>query len=65
MFIEGLFLTVGRITNNKTTVVFEVQYSGLMFGQPYQNQVAISFDVRGDRICGYCEYISVIYQLNK
>lgn len=65
VFTEGLSLTVERITSNETTVVFEVQSSGLMFGEPYQNQVAISFDIRGDRVCGYREYLAVIYQLNK
>jgi ketosteroid isomerase-like protein len=65
IFTEGLFLTVERITSNENTVVFEVQSSGLMFGYPYQNQAAISFDIRGDRICRYREYLSVIYQINK
>ncbi|WP_036483502.1 nuclear transport factor 2 family protein [Myxosarcina sp. GI1] len=65
VFSNGLFLTLERITSNETTVVFEVRSSGLMFGEPYQNQVAISFDVRGDRICGYREYLGVIYQSNR
>lgn len=65
VFTEGLYLTVERITSSETTVVFEVRSSGLMFGEPYQNQVAISFDVRGDRVCGYREYLGVIYQINK
>lgn len=61
VFTEGLFLIVERITSNETTVVFEVRSEGLMFGQPYQNRAAISFDVRGNKICGYREYLSVIY----
>jgi ketosteroid isomerase-like protein len=61
IFTTGLFLTVERITSNENTVVFEVKSQGLMFDKPYTNQAAISFDVRGDRICGYREYLSVIY----
>ncbi|MGD1917754.1 MAG: nuclear transport factor 2 family protein [Pleurocapsa sp.] len=61
VFTEGLYLTVERITSNETTVVFEVQSQGLMSGNPYQNQAAISFDVRDNLICGYREYLSFIY----
>lgn len=61
VFTEGLYLTVERITSNETTVVFEVQSQGLMFGKPYQNQAAISFDIRDNLICGYREYLSIIY----
>ena len=63
VFTEGLFLEVERITSNKNTVVFEVKSSGLVLGKSYQNQAAISLDVRGDRICGYREYLSIIYQI--
>ncbi len=55
-FSEGLFLTLDRVTSNETTVVFEFRDQGLMWGQPYKNRVAVSFDVRGDKICGYREY---------
>ena len=65
VFATGLFLTVERITSNESTVVFEVKSQGLMFGKPYTNQAAISFDVKGDRICGYREYLSVIYTKDK
>ena len=61
VFTTGLSLTVERITSNDNTVVFEVKSQGLMFGKPYNNQAAISFDVQGDRICGYREYLNVIY----
>ena len=55
-FSSGLSLTLDRVTSNQTTVVFEFRDEGLMWGQPYKNRVAVSFDVRGDRICGYREY---------
>lgn len=45
-----------RVTSNETTVVFEFRDEGLMFGEPYANRIAVSFDVRGDKICGYREY---------
>jgi ketosteroid isomerase-like protein len=55
-FSEGLSLTLDRVTSNETTVVFEFRDEGLLLGQPYKNRVAVSFDVRGDRICAYREY---------
>lgn len=55
-FSSGLSLTLDRVTSNQTTVVFEFRDEGLMRGEPYKNRVAVSFDVRGDRICGYREY---------
>lgn len=45
-----------RVTSNETTVVFEFRDEGMMFGEPYANRIAVSFDVRGDKICSYREY---------
>jgi ketosteroid isomerase-like protein len=56
-FRPGIQLTsLDCVTSNKTTVVFQFQDEGLLFGQPYKNRVAVAFDVRGDKICGYREY---------
>ncbi len=56
-FHPGLKLTsLDRITSNKTTVVFEFRDEGMLFGEPYKNRVAVSFDIRGDKICSYREY---------
>lgn len=55
-FSKGLSLTLDRVTSNETTVVFEFRDEGLMWEKPYKNRVAVSFDVRGDKICGYREY---------
>lgn len=55
-FSEGLSLTLDRVTSNETTVVFEFRDEGLLLGQPYKNRVAVSFDIRGDRVCAYREY---------
>ena len=55
-FSPGLSFTLDRVTSNETTVVFEFRDEGLMWGQPYKNRVAVSFDVRGDKICAYREY---------
>lgn len=55
-FSQGLKLTLDRVTSNETTVVFEFRDEGLMWEQPYKNRVAVSFDVRRDKICGYREY---------
>ncbi len=57
VYSEGLTLTLDRVTSNETTVVFEFRDEGLMWGNPYKNRVAVSFDVRGDKICGYREYL--------
>ncbi|WP_242041841.1 nuclear transport factor 2 family protein [Alkalinema sp. FACHB-956] len=67
VFSPGLTLTIERMTYRTTpdgaTVVFEVRSTGSMLGHPYSNQAAISFDVRGQQICGYREYLGVLYQL--
>ncbi|MBD2457116.1 nuclear transport factor 2 family protein [Nostoc sp. FACHB-87] len=56
-FGSGITLTaVDRVTSNDQTVVFEFRDEGLLLGQPYKNRVAVSFDVRGDKICAYREY---------
>jgi ketosteroid isomerase-like protein len=54
---EGLSLTLDRITSNETTVVFEFRDEGIMWGELYKNRVAVSFDVRGDKISSYREYL--------
>ena len=56
-FNSGLQLTyLDSVTSNETTVVFEFRDEGLLLNQPYKNRVAVSFDVRGDKISGYREY---------
>ncbi|MUG99485.1 nuclear transport factor 2 family protein [Scytonema sp. UIC 10036] len=55
-FKSGLAVTLDRVTSNETTVVFEFRDEGQLFGEPYKNRVAVSFDVRGDKICSYREY---------
>lgn len=55
-FSASLTLSLDRVTSNETTVVFEFRDEGLLLGQPYKNRVAVSFDVRDDRICAYREY---------
>jgi len=61
VFPEGLVLTLDRVQWSDTTCVFEFRDSGTMVipgqpPQPYKNRVAVSLDVRGDRIVGYREY---------
>ena len=46
-----------RVTSSETTVIFKFRDEGIMLGQPYKNRIAISFDVRDDKICGYREYL--------
>ena len=54
----GITITsIERITSSETTVVFEFRDEGKMRGEPYKNRIAVSFDIRGDKICGYREYL--------
>jgi ketosteroid isomerase-like protein len=54
----GISITsLERVTSSETTVVFEFRDEGQMRGEPYKNRIAVSFDVRGDKICGYREYL--------
>ncbi|KAB8320594.1 nuclear transport factor 2 family protein [Tolypothrix campylonemoides VB511288] len=55
-FKGGLTLTLDQVTSNETTVVFEFRDEGALFGEPYKNRIAVSFDVRGNKICSYREY---------
>jgi len=56
-FHPGIQLSsLDHVTSNETTVVFEFRDEGLLLGKPYKNRVAVSFDVRGDKICSYREY---------
>ncbi|MBZ8180210.1 MAG: nuclear transport factor 2 family protein [Oscillatoria sp. PMC 1051.18] len=55
-FREGLEVILDRVTSNETTVVFEVRSQGKLRGEAYKNRIAISLDVRGDKICAYREY---------
>ncbi|HBB30601.1 MAG TPA: ketosteroid isomerase [Cyanobacteria bacterium UBA8803] len=55
-FKGGLSVTLDRVTSNETTVVFEFRDEGMMRGEPYKNRIAVSFDVRGNKICSYREY---------
>ncbi|MFG6095761.1 nuclear transport factor 2 family protein [Leptothoe sp. ISB3NOV94-8A] len=63
VFPEGLTLTLERTFSSGNTVLFEVRSQGLMLGHPYENQAAISFDITGDKVCGYREYLGVIFQI--
>ncbi|MEM6252525.1 MAG: nuclear transport factor 2 family protein [Cyanobacteria bacterium P01_D01_bin.156] len=63
VFPEGLTLSLEHTLSSGNTVLFEVRSEGIMLGHPYENQAAISFDVAGDKICGYREYLGVIFQL--
>ena len=49
-----------RVTRQGNTVVVEFEDEGTIQGRPYRNRIASSFDVRGDRICGYREYFGDI-----
>ncbi|MDJ0703787.1 MAG: nuclear transport factor 2 family protein [Leptolyngbyaceae cyanobacterium MO_188.B28] len=56
-FSPGLTLTLDRVTSSETTVVFEFRDEGFMWGDPYKNRIAVSFDIEGDKIIAYREYM--------
>lgn len=57
VFSTGINITeVLRVSASETNVVFEFRDEGRLRDQPYKNRVAVSFDVRGDKISGYREY---------
>ncbi len=56
-FDQGLTLTLDTVTHNDTTVVFQFRDEGVLWGNSYKNRVAVSFDVQGDKICAYREYL--------
>jgi uncharacterized protein (DUF1330 family) len=61
VYSEGLFVDeVVGVTAEGTRVIFEFADHGLMFGEPYNNLVAISLDVCGEQICGYREYFGLV-----
>jgi ketosteroid isomerase-like protein len=56
-YSSGLTVTsLDHVTSNETTVVFEFRDEGPLMGELYKNRIAVSFDVRGDKISGYREY---------
>ncbi|MGC9526526.1 MAG: nuclear transport factor 2 family protein [Limnospira sp.] len=63
VFAGGLTLDEERISGGDTTVIFEARSRGKIWGNPYENQVAIAFEIRGDRICSYREYLAVSFTL--
>lgn len=65
MFPEGLTLTVQQVASNATTVIFEVRSQGSLRGHSYENQAAIAFEVKDDKICAYREYLGVVFQLGQ
>ena len=56
-FVGGLTITERyRVTAGESTVVFEFADEGQLRGEPYKGRVALSWDIRGDKIVAYREY---------
>lgn len=45
------------VTRNDSTVVFELEDEGTILGRPFQNRIALAFEVRDGRISGFREYV--------
>ncbi|MBE9114063.1 nuclear transport factor 2 family protein [Nodosilinea sp. LEGE 07298] len=65
VFPEGLTVVVQQVASNPTTVIYEVRSSGVMLGQPYDNQAAVAFEIKDGNVCAYREYLGVIFQLGQ
>ena len=56
-FAGGLRVTeVLRVTAGEDSIVFEFKDEGSLRGEAYKNRVAVSWEIRGDRIVSYREY---------
>ena len=56
-FKDGFIVVeVLRITASETTIIFELRDEAILNGKPYKNRVALSWDIRGDKISTYREY---------
>lgn len=57
-FSDGLHVTqVVNVGVSGKGVMFELENEGLLFGKPYQGKIVVVLDVRGEKICGYREYL--------
>lgn len=45
-----------KMTANENSVVFEFTAHGILNGKSYQGDIAISFDIREEKISGFREY---------
>ena len=54
--VTDLKIHFERMAGNGNIFFFEFQDEGQLRGQPYQNRIVISMEVRGDKLCGYREY---------
>ena len=60
-FPGGLeILEVEAVTAQDDRVIFEFHDRGELRGKPYENHVAIAFEVCGEEICGYREYFGLV-----
>ncbi len=51
---------VVAVTGEGNRVVFEFRDRGELRGTPYENLVAISLDICGEKVCGYREYFGLV-----
>ncbi len=55
-----VFLEPSLILTHNNTVVLEWEDEGTLMDMPYRNRVVGIFEVRGEQICGYREYLGSI-----
>lgn len=54
------FLAPSLILVHNNTVVIEWEDEGTLMEMPYRNRIVGVFEVRGERVCGYREYLGNI-----
>ena len=64
IYSEGLEVDLKRTLEADQIVIFEIESAGQMLGQAYRNQASVFFEVRGEKICNYREYLAVFYRIN-
>lgn len=56
-FSDGLHVTrILDVGVGSSSVLFELENEGLLFGKPYHGKVVVVLEVRGEKISGYREY---------
>ena len=56
-FPTGIKITeILCVTASADTIVYEFKDEGVLRDAPYKNRVAVSWNIRGDKISGYREY---------
>lgn len=62
IYPDGLTIELINTIAGGSTVVFELLSQGTMYGNFYKNRAAVCFEIKGELISSYREYLAVFYQ---